>query len=125
LPWQIQFTVVSKSELIVSVGSICSVFVAVFGPGQMLLPAYSGYFVALNPGPQVLQAAEQSQVLALVLQVLCALILIVLVLLLSLCLLQRYTKQVAEAQGMEMTLTNSFRYFTCILSTTAGWYFPY
>ncbi|PSN55870.1 Tyrosine-protein phosphatase 69D [Blattella germanica] len=71
--------------------------------------AYSGYFMPLNPGPQVFQAAEQSQVLALVLQVLCALILIVLVLLLSLCLLQRYTKQVAEAQGVEMTLTNSFR----------------
>jgi len=84
--------------------------VIVFGPEQMLLPAYSGYFVALNPGPQVLEAAEQSQVLALVLQVLCALILVVLVLLLSLCLLQRYTKQVAEAQGVEMTLTNSFRH---------------
>ncbi|XP_069693184.1 tyrosine-protein phosphatase 69D isoform X2 [Periplaneta americana] len=84
--------------------------VIVFGPEQTLLPAYSGYFVALNPGPQVLQAAEQSQVLALVLQVLCALILIVLVLLISLCLLQRYTKQVAEAQGVEMTLTNSFRH---------------
>jgi protein-tyrosine phosphatase len=96
----------------------CSVFVAVFGPEQMLLPAYSGYFVALNPGPQVLEAAEQSQVLALVLQVLCALILIVLVLLLSLCLLQRYTKQVAEAQGVEMTLTNSLRYFTFIVSAT-------
>jgi protein-tyrosine phosphatase len=88
------------------------VFVAVFGPEQMLLPAYSGYFMVLKPGPQILQAAEQSQVLALVLQVLCALILIVLVLLLSLCLLQRYTKQVAEAQGVEMTLTSSFRYFT-------------
>ncbi|KAJ9581021.1 hypothetical protein L9F63_023808, partial [Diploptera punctata] len=82
--------------------------VIVYGPEQTLLPAYSGYFVALNPGPQVFHAAEQSQVLALVLQVLCALILIVLVLLLSLCLLQRYTKQVAEAQGVEMTLTNSF-----------------
>ncbi|PNF23076.1 Tyrosine-protein phosphatase 69D [Cryptotermes secundus] len=84
--------------------------VIVFGPEQMLLPAYSGYFMVLKPGLQVLQAAEQSQVLALVLQVLCALILIVLVLLLSLCLLQRYTKQVAEAQGVEMTLTNSFRH---------------
>jgi protein-tyrosine phosphatase len=100
------------------VGLKCAVFVAVFGPEQMLLPAYSGYFVSLNPGPQVLEAAEQSQVLALVLQILCALILIVLVLLLSLCLLQRYTKQVAEAQGVEMTLTNSFRYFTVIISTT-------
>ena len=98
---------------------------AVFGPEQMLLPAYSGYFVALNPGPQVLEAAEQSQVLALVLQVLCALILIVLVLLLSLCLLQRYTKQVAEAQGVEMTLTNSFRYFIFIVSASRDPDFPF
>ena len=90
--------------------NVDTIGLTVFGPEQTLLPAYSGYFIALNPGPQVFQAAEQSQVLALVLQVLCALILIVLVLLLSLCLLQRYTKQVAEAQGVEMTLTNSFRY---------------
>lgn len=38
-----------------------------------------------------------------------ALILLVLILLVSLCLLQRYTKQVAEAQGVEISLRNSLR----------------
>nr|CAD7424727.1 unnamed protein product [Timema monikensis] len=84
--------------------------VVVMGVGNTLLPAYSSYFGALNPGPHVLHAAESSQVLTVILQVLCALILVVLVLLAALCFLQRYTKQVAEAQGVEMTLTNTFRH---------------
>ncbi|XP_068082268.1 tyrosine-protein phosphatase 69D isoform X2 [Anabrus simplex] len=84
--------------------------VIVYGVNRTLLPAYSDYFEQLNPGPEVTQAAESSQVLAIVLQLLCALILLVLVLLVSLCLLQRYTKQVAQVQGVEMTLTNSFRH---------------
>ncbi|GLH05083.1 Tyrosine-protein phosphatase 69D [Gryllus bimaculatus] len=86
--------------------------VVVFGPNHSLLPAYSDYFEPLQPGPgpEALAASDTPQVLAVVLQVLCALVLVVLVLLVSLCLLQRYTKQVAEAQGVEMTLTNSFRH---------------
>lgn len=84
--------------------------VIVYGGEQVLLPAYSSYFETLQPGPQVYHAADSSQFLTIILQVLCTLILLVLILLVSLCLLQRYTKQVAEAQGVEMTLRNSFRH---------------
>lgn len=74
------------------------------------LTAYSNYFSILNPGPQVLEAPS-TQVLGIVIQILCALILVVLLLLMALCVLHRYTKQVAHAQGIEMiTFRNSFRY---------------
>jgi len=42
-------------------------------------------------------------------QVICALMLVVLVLLATLCLLQRYNKQVAESQGVELSIRTSFR----------------
>lgn len=83
--------------------------VIVLGSQKSMIPAYSGYFVVLNPGPQVLQATE-STTIVIILQVLCALMLVVLVLLAALCLLQRYTKQVAESQGVEMNLRTSFRH---------------
>uniref|UniRef100_A0A1B6CKV8 protein-tyrosine-phosphatase n=1 Tax=Clastoptera arizonana TaxID=38151 RepID=A0A1B6CKV8_9HEMI len=83
--------------------------VLVYGENKGLLLAYSSYFETLQPGPQVFHAEESSQFFTIVLQVLCALIFVVLMLLVSLCLLQRYTKQVAEAQGVEMTLRSSFR----------------
>lgn len=81
-----------------------------FGPDNILLQAYSSYFVPLKAGHSVEIADETGQMLSVVLQVLLALIFVVFVVLLALCLLQRYTKQVAEAQGVEMTLRNSFRY---------------
>ncbi|XP_049806614.1 tyrosine-protein phosphatase 69D [Schistocerca nitens] len=86
--------------------------VVVYGEGRALLPAYSSYLTTLSPGPgpAALRAEPSQHVLSLVLQLLCALTVIMLVLLLSLCLLQRYTKHVAEAQGVEMTLANSFRH---------------
>ncbi|XP_054290897.1 tyrosine-protein phosphatase 69D-like [Macrosteles quadrilineatus] len=83
--------------------------VIVFGGEQVLIPAYTSYFETLQPGPQVLHAAESSQFLTIILEVMIVLILIVLILLVSLCLLQRYTKQVAEAQGVEISLRNSLR----------------
>ncbi|XP_063218858.1 tyrosine-protein phosphatase 69D isoform X2 [Bacillus rossius redtenbacheri] len=83
--------------------------VIVVGAESSQLSAYSGYFRTLSAGPEVLQADESPQVLVIVLQVLCGLVLVVLLLLLSLCTLQHYTKQVAEAQGVEMTFTSSFR----------------
>jgi hypothetical protein len=81
----------------------------VFGPDKSLLQAYSNYFVPLKAGPSVMLADETGQLLLIIVQVLLGLMLVVFVLLLSLCLLQRYSKQVAEAQGVEMTLRNSFR----------------
>ncbi|KAF4532910.1 hypothetical protein B566_EDAN001514 [Ephemera danica] len=84
--------------------------VIVFGPDKSLLQAYSNYFVPLKAGPSVMLADKTSQMLLVIVQVLLGLMLVVFVLLLSLCLLQRYTKQVAEAQGVEMTLRNSFRW---------------
>lgn len=83
--------------------------VIVLGNQKSMIPAYSGYFIVLNPGPQVLQATE-STTIVMILQVLCALMLVILFLLASLCLLQRYTKQVAESQGVEMNLRTSFRH---------------
>lgn len=78
-------------------------------PG-LVIPAYSDYFVLLNPGPEFPFAPGAFDILGVVIQLFCGLILVVLFLLLSLCLLHRYTKQVAQAQGVEMmTLRNSFR----------------
>ncbi|XP_039298297.1 tyrosine-protein phosphatase 69D [Nilaparvata lugens] len=84
--------------------------IIVFGGKQVFLPAYSSYFEALNPGPQVLQAIQPNPMLNNVLQVACVLLFVILVLVVVLYLLQRYTKQVAEAQGVEMSLRNSFRH---------------
>ncbi|XP_026471898.1 tyrosine-protein phosphatase 69D-like [Ctenocephalides felis] len=79
-------------------------------PG-LVIPAYSDYFVLLNPGPEFPFAPGAFDILGVVIQLFCGLILVVLFLLLSLCLLHRYTKQVAQAQGVEMmTLRNSFRH---------------
>lgn len=75
-----------------------------------VIPAYSSYFAALKPGPQVYQA-RSSYAIKLLFQVLLVFIFIMLALIIGLCMLQRYTKQVAEAQGVEMTLRNSFRHF--------------
>lgn len=83
--------------------------VIVLGNQKSMIPAYSGYFVVLNPGPQVLHATESTTIVT-ILQVLCALMLVILVFLAALCLLQRYTKQVAESQGVEMNLRTSFRH---------------
>ncbi|XP_046682093.1 tyrosine-protein phosphatase 69D isoform X2 [Homalodisca vitripennis] len=83
--------------------------VIVFGGEEVLIPAYSSYFETLQPGPQVFHAAESSQFLTIILEVMIVLILVVLILLVSLCLLQKYTKQVAEAQGVEISLRNSLR----------------
>ncbi|XP_071455284.1 tyrosine-protein phosphatase 69D [Hetaerina americana] len=84
--------------------------ITVLGPGNTVYTAYSDYFPQLNPGPQVEKAESSSQLISIILQVLCGIIFVVLILLLAICLLQRYTKQVAEAQGVEMTLRNSFRH---------------
>lgn len=86
-------------------------YISVYGRHEgETLTAYSNYFSILNPGPQVLEAPS-TQVLGIVIQILCALILVVLLLLMALCVLHRYTKQVAHAQGIEMiTFRNSFRY---------------
>ncbi|XP_046406148.1 tyrosine-protein phosphatase 69D [Ischnura elegans] len=84
--------------------------ITVLGPNNSVYTAYSDYFPQLNPGPQVIIAESSSQLVSIILQVLCAIIFVVLILLLAICLLQRYTKQVAEAQGVEMTLRNSFRH---------------
>lgn len=73
------------------------------------LTAYSNYFAVLTPGPTVFEAPS-NQALGIVIQILCGLILIVVILLMALCLLHRYSKQVAHVQGVEMiTFRNSFR----------------
>ncbi|KAG8262141.1 C6 finger domain-containing protein, variant [Homalodisca vitripennis] len=84
-------------------------YITMFGGEEVLIPAYSSYFETLQPGPQVFHAAESSQFLTIILEVMIVLILVVLILLVSLCLLQKYTKQVAEAQGVEISLRNSLR----------------
>ncbi|KAJ1525691.1 hypothetical protein ONE63_008902 [Megalurothrips usitatus] len=71
--------------------------------------ATTQYLPVTSPGQTVAFAAESNTIVT-ILQVLCALMLVILVILTALCLLQRYTKQVAESQGVEMNLRTSFRH---------------
>lgn len=76
-----------------------------------VLTTYSNYFNVLTPGPPVVEAPVNQTFGVIVIQVLCGLVLVVLILIMALCLLHRYSKQVAHVQGIEMiTFRNSFRY---------------
>ncbi|XP_065213530.1 tyrosine-protein phosphatase 69D isoform X3 [Planococcus citri] len=87
------------------------VLVTVHGDGQFI-PGYSPYFSILQPGPDLSEESDDAAAILLQnisFQILCGMIVISIMMLAAFCLLQHYTKQVAEAQGVEMTLRNSFR----------------
>ncbi|XP_059488748.1 tyrosine-protein phosphatase 69D isoform X2 [Neocloeon triangulifer] len=94
--------------------------IIVHGPDNTMLQTFSNYFTAIRPNSHVIVADTHTDILSLALNITMALLVLVLILLLSICLVTRYSKSIADQQGVELSLRESFRHLCQSLRSGGG-----
>ncbi|CAB3382748.1 Hypothetical predicted protein [Cloeon dipterum] len=87
--------------------------IIVYGPDNSMLQTFSNYFTAIRPNSHVIVASGYNEFLTLGHNITIALLVLVLILALAVCLVTRYSKSIADQQGVELTLRESFRAILC------------